>query len=185
MKPTRPKGKSCRHLKSLAIFLAAVFLGMPVVAQRPAPPPQSVITIDGAVEPERIPDWILWREFFRIATELSQSSPTRGKELWTERLLMTDPQAEHIIAHGVSFSLDERKMDENAASLRRGAGANMPDSVKTRLRQIQIDKESRILAIRDQLRNRIGADAINRMQSFARVNLAPTIKVGKLEWNRH
>jgi len=62
------------HGKSLGWMTALLFVGALCIpsllrAQDPPDPkPTPMITVDGSKEPEKIPEWIVWREIFRVAT---------------------------------------------------------------------------------------------------------------------
>ena len=170
------------HMGLLALLV--LFIAGPATAQGPAKMPKSTVTIDGASEPERIPDWILWREIFRVSAELAEQLPTRGQDFWMERLHFSSAQTDALISLGTAFIKEEAQIDSDAKKLIASSGRVAPAALQNQLRQIQTSKEKRILTIRDQLKANIGSDAFNRMQSFARINIAPTIKVGKLEPGR-
>ncbi|MGD0307872.1 MAG: hypothetical protein ABSC02_01175 [Acidobacteriota bacterium] len=158
------------------LFLCTIVF---VVAQTSGGKPSTTITIDGAQTPERIPDWILWRELFRRVSMFSDQSATQGKEIWVDKLHLTMPQMNELLQR----ASDHRDMDaaKNAAAQSlKASKAETKDTLRLKLRQSQMNKEVLTLQLRDGLRARIGEDAFNRLLSYARINIAPTIKVGKI-----
>jgi hypothetical protein len=87
---------------------------MAAMAQKVPDAAKSTITIDGAVDPKQIPDWILWREFFVLATELAAASPTQGREFWVDRLHLSNEQMQHVILHSTAFRDEETRLDNSA-----------------------------------------------------------------------
>jgi hypothetical protein len=166
---------------------AAAALCLLVLAIRPARAQQAggaaqpVITIDGAIEPDRVPDWILWRELFSVAAMLADKAADGGQDIWMNRLGLSRAQMDLIIAHGRALGDEEKQLNREARAVVSAARGVIDGPTKSRLHQMEADKESRLLVRRDQLRARIGADAVQRLQAFARMHIAPTIKVGTME----
>lgn len=167
-----------------AVAAAICLLTLPVIpgrARQAGGEAQLVITIDGAMDPDRIPDWILWRELFSVAAMLAEKAPDGGQDIWMNRLGLSRAQMDQIIAYGRALGDDEKQIDREAKAIASSSRGFINGSTKSRLHQMKADKESRLLERRDQLRARIGADAILKLQSFARLNIAPTIKVGNMK----
>jgi hypothetical protein len=138
-----------------------------------------MITIDGSKDPDKVPEWIIWRELLRGAVRLADESPTRGLEIWVDRLGLSATAADEIVVHGRRFHDQEKAMDDEAKSLVT-IGQEPSTAIRDRLKGIQADKEQKIIAFRETLKNAIGEDAFNRLQSWSRLHIAPTIKVGVL-----
>jgi hypothetical protein len=171
-----------RHRRTVVASALVLFLVpiIPAMAQKPADSVKPVVTIDGAREPERIPDWILWREFFSVAVMLAEKAPDSGRDIWMNRLGLSQAQMNHLIVHGRAFQDEEKQINRDAVKLVGTSAKELSGPVKSQLHQMQADKESRILGYRDALKSRIGKEAVERMQSFARLHIAPTVKVGTL-----
>jgi hypothetical protein len=184
MNSSRVLSRFFKNASMHALLLYFISAAIPAMAQNPPAKAKSVITIDGALEPDRIPDWILWRELFNVAAYFADNSPTSGRDFWIDRLGLSTAQMNHLIARARSFRDEEKQIDRDAKAIIDAAGRTPSNPIKSRLHQIQADKESRILAIRDTLRGQIGAAAFQKLQSFARLNIAPTVKVGTLSANR-
>jgi len=82
------------------------------------------------------------------------------------------------VRHTGQRDLDAAK--NAAAQSLKASKAETKDTLRLKLRQSQMNKEVLTLQLRDGLRARIGEDAFNRLLSYARINIAPTIKVGKI-----
>jgi hypothetical protein len=162
------------------LFLCMVVF---VVAQTSGGKPSPTITIDGAQTPERIPDWILWREMFRRVSTFSDQSATQGKEIWVDKLHLTMPQMNELLQHASRHRDMDAAKNAEAQSLK-ASRTETKDTLRLKLRQSQMNKEVQTLELRDELRARIGEDAFNRLLSCARLNIAPTIKVGKIAVRR-
>ena len=180
MKSKSATSKSFRNAGAIVLLLSLLPIAVPTMAQKPAAAVTPIITIDGASEPDRIPDWILWRELFRVAALLADKAHDSGRDTWINRLGLSEAQMNHLIAHGRAFQDEEKQITSEANKIVGTSGKALSDPVKSKLHQMQADKESRILEYRDALKSRIGVEAIERMQSFARLHIAPTIKVGTM-----
>ena len=150
-------------------------------AQTPArKSPTPVITIDGSVTPERIPDWVVWRELFRTAVEMSDRSSSGGQYLWMDRLHLSREQMNEV----VRLAHEQRDLDSAFIKQSKDEIKNQvkgkPDLLKMKLKQIQVNRECRVLEYREKLRARLDLHAFERLQSYARLRIAPGIKVGKL-----
>ena len=168
----------------IGIPLFAIWLTTPATAQTPSANTRPVVAIDGAVTPERIPDWILWREVFGLVTRLADKSPDSGRSYWANSLGLSPAQVAQLVAQGRAWRDEEGQMNLQARNLIGASGAPLSPTARVKLHQIQAAKESRILARRDSLRGSIGTDAFERIRSFARLHIAPTIKVGGAAVNR-
>jgi hypothetical protein len=178
MKPSNIAVDRSHSLAAIAAFmLFTAALAFPVPAQNPATAPNAVVTVDGAKTPELVPDWILWRELFRVAALLSEKSPDSGQSVWINRLHLSQTQMQALIAHGRSFKDEEAQMFLEAKAIATTGNGVISEAARGRLRQLQADNEWQALNYRDRLAEAIGDDAIRRMQSFARLNIAPGIRV--------
>ena len=77
------KRRSSQWILGLFVLLLTAITAFP---QTPAKTKASVITIDGSRDPDRIPDWILWGEVFRMALVLSEKTPDAAPSIWMEKL---------------------------------------------------------------------------------------------------
>ena len=173
---------------AIAGALAFLFLNIlsivPAWAQNASGTVKPVVSINGAVEPDLIPDWILWRELFHGAVLLGDRSPTRGRDIWMDRLGLTTAQMNQIIALARTFLDEEEQIDLEVSAIVASPDSAASESTKSKLHQKQAEKESGILAMRDALRLRIGTEAFLKLQSFARLHIAPGVKVMKPPENR-
>lgn len=168
----------------IALIATACLFITPNTPARPqdgAHPGKPVITIDGAAEPDRIPDWILWRELLTVAEMLANKVPDSGREIWIDRLGLTQVEMNSLIAHGRALREEEKGIDLEVKSIIKAAQGGIDGPTKGRLHQIKADKDSRILIRRDLLKSDIGMHAFLKLQSFARLHIAPTVKVGTFE----
>ena len=168
------KGTLLPLVTLLSLFTIALAL-----AQTPEKKMAGVITIDGAQAPDRIPDWILWQELFKTATLLSDKSLTKGNEFWAEKLHLPKNQVDPLIQHAQVFN-SMKSATKIAVSNLRSSPKETKESLRIKLRQAQMNEEVQILELRDALRARIGEDAFQMLESYARINIAPTIKVGNM-----
>jgi hypothetical protein len=172
--------KLTRLFRTVGVFAVLTGLGVnaiPMMAQNTPDKANRVVTIDGSVEPERIPDWILWREIFNFAAMLADKSPKAGRETWVEKLGLSTEQMNQFTAFARVFRDGEKQIDRDVKAVFEASRRNSSEPVMSRLHEIQADKESRILAHRDALRSRIGTIAFLRLQSFGRLHIAPGIRV--------
>jgi hypothetical protein len=184
MKPLRAQSPYPQGTRVVWLLFVLAALTLPAEAQKLPEAPKPTIKVDGAAEPEKVPEWILWREIFRMATGMVEKSPTEGRAFWAERLHLSSQQIELLISHGSAFFQEESRMDADAKQLVNKSGPVVSNSVRASLRQMQVARENRILAFRDLLRASIGNQAFNRLQSFARLQIAPSITIGALETRR-
>src|SRR5213592_5084513 len=72
------------------VSLAGVVRPSPRARARAQEAAQSTVTvtIDGSKDPDKIPDWILWREIFRVCALLSDNAKDHGDEIWLKHLGM-------------------------------------------------------------------------------------------------
>jgi len=167
-------------LGAAAFLLLLVVPAVPARAQKASEAVKPVITIDGSVEPDRVPDWILWRELLSVAAMLADKAPDSGRGIWVNRLGLTPAQMNHVITHGRALRDEEKLIDRDVKGVIAAARGNLDGPTKSKLHQIQADKESRVLVRRDALRALIGKEAYLRLQSFALLKIAPTVQVGTL-----
>lgn len=180
MKSFHGGSRRCRNAVLAAIFLMLLPSLKPAMAQKAGSTAGPVVTIDGAVEPDRIPDWILWRELLSVAAMLADHARDGGRDIWMNRLGLSQDQMNQIVAHGRLLRDEEKLVDRDVKDIIAAAGNPQDGPTKSRLHQIQADKESRVLVRRDLLRKGIGGDAVLRLQAFARLHIAPTVKVGTM-----
>ena len=159
-----------------AVLLLAICSALPAFGQSPKSG-KPVIVIDGSLEPERIPDWILWRELFNGALMLADKAPDSGCEFWQTRLGLSQSQVNQLISHGRALREHEKKINANAKELDEKKDKVPPGALTSQLHQMQADRESRVLQIRDELKDRIGTHAFLRLQSYLRLNIARNVKV--------
>jgi hypothetical protein len=145
------------------------------------------ILIDGAKEPDRIPDWILWDATFQLAVHLNEKSPKHGEEIWMDRLQLPKAVMKEIVDQGYAHAEMADDIEREAQELASDSKKDQPkkinhpnktEGLRIHLKKVQLNKESRILEMRDRLRQRIGEDAFLRLSSFARLQLSPRIKIG-------
>jgi hypothetical protein len=180
MNSSSAQPRFCSILAAAAFLLLLAVPAVPARAQKASDAVKPVVTIDGSVEPDRIPDWILWRELMSVAAMLADKASDSGGDIWVNRLGLSQAQMNNLIAEGRALRDDEKLIDSDVKGIITAAGGNLDGPTKSRLFQIQADKESRVLVRRDALRALIGKDAYLRLQSFALLRIAPTIKVGTM-----
>lgn len=173
-------GRTGRAIGALA-FGALVFIWIPGTTYAQAgTAAKSTITIDGSVEPERIPAWIAWRELFNMALIMDDKHPDSGQEFWARRLGLSPGQIHQLLAHARSLREDEKEIDQQAKNLKLAKQGKPDGALKIRLHELEADKQSRVLERRDSLKGQIGTEAVLRLQSFITINIAPNIKVGAI-----
>jgi hypothetical protein len=179
------RSKRQRVLQYL-LFLAVSVAVVVGLAQTPDSSPGRVL-VDGRLNPEKIPDWILWNHIFLMAATLDSKSATHGEELWLDRLHLSKKVMDDIVALGyeqIEMSDDvHREAEDLVADSKKDKPEKIdhPDKkmgLKFELRHKQRYLESRTLEIRDKLRDRIGEDAFLRLSSYARLQVAPNVKMG-------
>jgi hypothetical protein len=178
MTPRQLYSRHNRTLWPLIAFLSLTIVAV-VIAQTPGTGPSFKVAIDGAQTPDRIPDWILWRELFKRVSMFSDQSPAQGKEIWVDKLHLTMPQMNELLRHASEHHDMDAAKNAEAHDLKASA-KETKDTLRLKLRQGQMNKEVQTLQLRDDLRVRIGNDAFSRLLSYARLNIAPNIKVGKV-----
>lgn len=163
--------------------IAAVVIGL---AQTPEKVSGRVL-VDGRLHPDQVPDWILWNQVFTMAAYMNEKSPSHGQELWTDRLHLTKQVMDEVVSHGyeqLEMANDVFKETGDLVSDSRKARPEKIDhpdrkeGLRIQLKKSQLNMEARTLEIRDKLRRRIGDDAYLRLESYARLQIAPTIKIG-------
>ncbi|MBN1570482.1 MAG: hypothetical protein JXA73_21745 [Acidobacteria bacterium] len=171
-----------QYLLFLAITIAVV-VGL---AQTPDSG-RSRVLVDGRLNPEKIPEWILWNHIFLMAGTLDSKTADRGASLWMERLHLPKKAMNDIVELGyeqLEMADDVRKEAEDLVADSKKAKPekiNHPDKrkgLKIELRYKQRLLESKTLEIRDKLKERIGEDAFLRLLSYARLQIAPNVVMG-------
>jgi len=138
------------------------------------------VTIDGALEPERIPDWMLWRELFNGVLLLADKAPNAGRGFWQSRFVFSEIQIAHLIAHARAYRNAEKASEDEIKRLAQKKGIER-GATQSQIHHVKADRESRTLEFRDALKAKIGAHAYEKLNSYIRINLAPNIKVIKTE----
>ena len=162
------------------LFFAVTIPVLVGLAQSPEPSFDRVL-IDGKMQPDRIPDWILWNEIFRTAVYLYEQSPTQGKELWVDRLHLPGKAMNELIWYGYEQQEMLESVSQKAMTIANNPKMDHPnqkEDLKGKLKKSQLNMESRTLETRNKLRKRIGDDAILRLTSYARLRIAPNVKIG-------
>jgi len=179
MKSSHPR---MHRVLACAAMTGLLLLILPAASaqQPPAPGYRPTVTIDGASHPEQVPDWILWREMFRAAVLLAEKAPDAGRDVWVNRLHLSPRQMNHLIALGREFQDEEGQMMRDVKQIAGGSNGVPSESVKARLRQLQAENEIRISAYRDRLAEAIGWESMQKLQSFARLHIAPGVRIGEL-----
>ncbi len=170
----RHKGSLWPLFALLSLFSIALAL-----AQTPDKKATPMITIDGSQTPDRIPDWILWSEVFKTVSLLSDKFGTKGCDIWVQKLQLSKEQANQLIQHAGTHRAMNSGDNAEVKNLRASTNESK-ESLRIKLKQAQMNKEVQILELRDALRARIGEEAFQRLQSYAKLNIAPTIKVGAM-----
>ncbi len=170
----KSKGTLWPLVALLLLFTIALAL-----AQTPDKKATPMITIDGSQTPDRIPDWILWSEVFKTVSLLSDKFATKGDDIWVQKLQLSREQANQLIQHAGTHRAMNSAKNVEARNLK-ASTKESKESLRIKLKQAQMNKEVQILELRDALRARIGEDAFQRLQSYAKLNIAPTIKVGAM-----
>ena len=116
---------------------------------------------------------------FRAAVLLSEKAPDAGRDVWVNRLHLSAQQMNQFIALGREFQQEEAQMNRNAKQIAGASNGIPPEPVKARLRELQAENEIRISAYRDRLAEAVGPESMQRLQSFARLHIAPRIRVGE------
>ena len=163
-----------------ALFLGAALAVVGGVAHSSRKGPDRVI-IDGKANPDRIPDWMVWDVVFRTAVQLNEKSPARGREVWMQRLHLPEKAMNEIVSHGYTHRGMVNLIDGEARQNLTSSESDHPnknEDVKAKLKKNQLNLEKRTLEIRDKLRKRIGDENYMRIASFARLQIAPRIKIG-------
>jgi hypothetical protein len=166
-----------RGIISLLIGIVGVYIaniGTAASVQKVRP----IVTIDGSKEPDRIPEWILWEEILDIAAILTEKESDKGRDFWVETLHLNSDEMLQVVARGQELKELKEAMDKEAEKLIQKAGGS-PKSVQAELQQMRLNKEARILALKEQLRTKISGHGFQRIQSFARLHIAPGIKIGE------
>jgi len=167
----------------LASFLALLLAAAAPAAAQNANSNKPVIAIDGALEPERIPDWMLWRELFNGVLLLADKAPDSGRNFWQTKFGFTEVQVARLIAHARAFRNAEKTSEDEIKNLALKQ-KNERGSEKSQMNHVKADKESRTLQFRDALKADIGTHAYEKLNSYIRINLARNIKVVQTEDRR-
>ncbi len=166
---------------TIRCFILAVLLivSASLLAQAPKlPVPQ--ITIDGQKDPDKIPEWILWREVFAISLDLSNRSAAGAREFFVSRLGLSTQSHLQLLAQAIELERQETTLNAAAQKIKGNATGPFTDAMKQQLRALDDDRHNRVLQLRDLIRGSLQPDEYARLYSWARVNLAPGIKVGTL-----
>jgi hypothetical protein len=168
------------------LFLGTTIAVVVGLAQTQGRSPDRIL-VDGQIEPDRIPDWIVWNEIFRMAVRLDEVSPTHGQELWMKKLHLPEEVMQEIISQGYEYMEMSSAIDNEArehVSNSKSANSDLKDhpdkkvALQSRLIKSQLNLESQTLEMRDKLRARIGDDAFLRIESFAHLQIVPRVKIG-------
>jgi hypothetical protein len=169
------------------LLLIAIAIAVVLGLAQPQNGKSGRVLVDGRLNPEKVPDWILWNEIFVIATHLNEKSSTQGRELWIDRLHLPENAMKEIIEIGYEQLEMSDDASNEAEDFIADSKKDKPDKIdhpnreeglRIKLKKVQLHRESRTLEIRDKLRQRIGDDAYLRLSSFARLQIAPNIKIG-------
>lgn len=168
------------------LFLGTTIAVVVGLAQTQGQSPDRFL-IDGKLEPDRIPDFILWDRIFQMAVQLNETAPDHGEGIWIQKLHLPEEVMKEIVAQGFEYleMLDDADKEAQAhisdSKNEKSDFKNHPnktEALKSKLTEIQLNKEGRTLEMRDRLRERIGDEAFLRIESFARLQIAPNIKIG-------
>ena len=147
-------------LGTLAAFVVAI-------AQTDKDTSNHRIIVDGAKEPDRIPDWILWHQIFQMAASHNDKLPGKGRELWIDTLHLPQSAMNELVQNGYDHrNLQAAAKNEKDKVLADSRGESNKDRVRVKLHKTQAYFERQTLELRDKLRSRIGEDAFLRLQSY-------------------
>jgi hypothetical protein len=161
--------------------LTALCIGAAAIASyaQTSPTPNPVITIDGQKDPDKVPEWILWREAFRLAIHLADTAPSQGKELWVDAVGMSMGSMARAISAARDCFREEGAREMTAKSLV-SPGRIPSDSVMASLKKLDGERQESVLRYRDALRSAMSAAEYSQLASWLRIHMAPTIKVGEM-----
>lgn len=130
-----------------------------------SPPDDPMIAIDGAKDPEKVPEWFVWREAFRIMAappepEIPMPIPT---PIWH----VTSPGQRMVIRRtALRLSARDDALMDVAVKLLDGANAeNMPARAE-RMDSLEMERRRETLAGRDQLLAALPVEAQVALRSF-------------------
>ena len=136
------------------VSLAGVVRPSPRARAQEAAQSTVTVTIDGSKDPDKIPDWILWREIFRVCALLSDNAKDHGDEIWLKHLAMRKNEEVKFVARAFVWQVDDADYDKLAKGLA-GDGQNLSDNVKERLRDLFERKKAMILDHRAKLKDEL------------------------------
>jgi hypothetical protein len=162
------------------LFLGTTLAVIVALAQPSINVPNRII-VNGAVNPEKVPDWVAWDAFFKIALQLDERAPKHGKDVWEKKLNLPSNVVNEIVSHGHSQRDMQNSIANEAKNIPNSTDKKHPDKkqdVKSKLRKSQLNMEARTLELRDKLRKRIGEEQYSKIASFVRLQIAPKVKIG-------
>lgn len=149
----------------LVVCLAATMTATGPPQNRPAAPPPDdpVITIDGAKNPEKIPEWAAWQEAIRFMAQPAEPEIPIPTGIW----VATSPE-ERAWIRRESLNLLARDRELLAAVIKLGEGVNS-DNFSARSEKvdaIEMDRRRAALETRDRLLSLLPGEAQVALRAF-------------------
>ncbi len=151
----------------LVVCLAATMTATGPPQDRPAaaPPDDPMIAIDGAKDPEKVPEWFVWREAFRIMAapperEIPMPIPT---PVWQ----VTSPEQRMVIRRAaLRLSARDDGLMDVAVKLLDGVNAENMAARAERMDSLEMERRRETLAGRDQLLAALPVEAQVALRTF-------------------
>lgn len=128
----------------MPVFGLAVFL-LALPAEQQTPPPDEIVTIDGAKNPELIPQWSVWEMAFRVMAGGPRQLPSSVYHV------VSKEEGARIMAAADADQRRDAACRERIAKLRPLLLTTKPSVINARQMEIQIDCRWQTLRTRDRL----------------------------------
>jgi hypothetical protein len=170
---TSRRSRILRYLLLLGTIVAAV-----AIAQTDKEKRNPKLLIDGSQDPDQVPEWLLWNELFRIAAAQKDKSSHDAEAILFDKLQLPQSVLAHLVQHGLEHqALRDSTKSESKQIIANSRNEQNKDRTRVKLHKNHAYLESRTLEIRDKLRSRIGDEAFLKLHSYARLQIAPVVKV--------
>ena len=152
--------------------LTMVLCGVPLatnIRSQAAKTPVAQVTIDGEKDPGGIPEWILWREILNIAKKLADQATPSRLEMFLSQLGLSPQSFGQLATQAIELERSEASLHSRAQTIKNSAAGAFTQAIRQQLRQVDQERQNRVLQLRDLIRGLLLPDEYARLCSWARL----------------
>ncbi len=153
-----------KRLQFGAVLVCLVASAGVLGAQEKPSPPDEVITIDGAKNPELIPNWAAWLESFRFMS----NPPAPEIPIPSTIYAVTSPEQRALVRKEALFVIaQERELGQRVLKLQEGLNAENLAERTAKVDALELKRRQEALDARDRLLAALPPDAQAALREFA------------------